>query len=211
SDLIEKEVGRCIDQEGNVVDHASERLAQIRGRLRRLRQRVREHLDALIRSPRMQKFLQEPIITFRGGRYVVPVKQEYRGEVPGIVHDQSASGATLFIEPLGAVELNNQIREAEGEEEQEVERILTALSALVAKAGETLIFTIEIAAELDFIFAKAHLASEWRAVRPELNERGVIRLYQARHPLLQGEGVPIDGHVGDAVKIRRASCRERGR
>ncbi|HLS90880.1 MAG TPA: endonuclease MutS2 [Limnochordia bacterium] len=194
---IEKEVGRCIDQEGNVVDHASERLAQIRGRLRRLRQRVREHLDALIRSPRMQKFLQEPIITFRGGRYVVPVKQEYRGEVPGIVHDQSASGATLFIEPLGAVELNNQIREAEGEEEQEVERILTALSALVAKAGETLIFTIEIAAELDFIFAKAHLASEWRAVRPELNERGVIRLYQARHPLLQGEVVPIDVHVGD--------------
>src|SRR5690606_13387791 len=194
---IEKEAGPPIDQEGNVVDHASERLAQIRGRLRRLRQRVRAHLDALIRSPRMQKFLQEPIITFRGGRYVVPVKQEYRGEVPGIVHDQSASGATLFIEPLGAVELNNQIREAEGEEEQEVERILTALSALVAKAGETLIFTIEIAAELDFIFAKAHLASEWRAIRPELNERGVIRLYQARHPLLQGEVVPIDVHVGD--------------
>ncbi len=124
---IEKEVGRCIDQEGNVVDHASEKLAQIRGRLRRLRQRVREHLEALIRSPRVQKFLQEPIITFRGGRYVIPVKQEYRAEVPGIVHDQSASGATLFIEPLAAVELNNQIREAEGEEEQEVERILTAL------------------------------------------------------------------------------------
>jgi MutS2 family protein len=194
---IEKEVGRCIDQEGNVVDHASEKLAQIRGRLRRLRQRVREHLEALIRSPRVQKFLQEPIITFRGGRYVIPVKQEYRAEVPGIVHDQSASGATLFIEPLAAVELNNQIREAEGEEEQEVERILTALSALVAKAGEALIFTIEIAAELDFIFAKARLASEWRAVRPALNSSGVIRLNQARHPLLQGEVVPIDVHVGD--------------
>src|SRR5690606_15490394 len=154
-------------------------------------------LEALIRSPRVQKFLQEPIITFRGGRYVIPVKQEYRAEVPGIVHDQSASGATLVIEPLAAVELNNQIREAEGEEEQEVERILTALSALVAKAGEALIFTIEIAAELDFIFAKARLASEWRAVRPALNSSGVIRLNQARHPLLQGEVVPIDVHVGD--------------
>ena len=127
----------------------------------------------------------------------MPVKQEYRTEIPGIVHDQSASGATLFVEPLQSVELNNQIREAERQEAQEVERILTMLSGLVASDADALIHTIEIAAELDFIFAKARLASEWRAVRPTLNDRGVIRFHKARHPLLKGRVVPIDVHLGD--------------
>lgn len=196
-DRLEREVRRCIDQEGHVVDHASEKLAEIRARLRRLKQRVRERLEALVRSPQAQKYLQEPIITIRGGRYVVPVKQEHRSEIPGIVHDQSASGATLFVEPLLSVELNNEIREAEQHEASEVERILTMLSGLVAAEADSLIHTVEMAAEIDFIFAKARLASQWRAVRPRLNDQGVIRLYQARHPLLTGTVVPIDVHVGD--------------
>lgn len=196
-DRLEREIRRCIDREGAVVDHASERLAEIRARLRRLRQRMRERLEAFVRSPQAQRFLQEPIITIRGGRYVVPVKQEHRADVPGIVHDHSASGQTLFIEPLLSVELNNEIREAEQQEAREVERILTVLSGLVAAEADSLIHSIEMAAEIDFIFAKAHLAADWRAVRPVLNDRGVIRLYQARHPLLKGTVVPIDVHLGD--------------
>ena len=194
---LERQVRRCIDGEGNVVDHASNALAEIRHRLRRLKERVRQHLEALVRSPAGQKYLQEPIVTIRGGRYVVPVKQEYRSEVPGIVHDQSASGATLFVEPLVAVELNNQIREAESAESREIERILTQLSSSVAEVAEALIFSVEIAAEIDFIFAKARLAAEWRAVQPVLNDRGVVRLYKARHPLLKGTVVPIDVQLGD--------------
>src|SRR5690606_39346579 len=123
------------------------------------------HLEALVRSPKGQRCLQEPIVTLRNGRYVVPVKQEHRAEIPGIVHDQSASGATLFVEPLAAVELNNEIRKVERQESQEIERILTQLSGLVAQAAEGFIASVEAAAELDFIFAKAHLAAEWRATR----------------------------------------------
>jgi len=195
---MEREVRRCIDGEGQVVDSASGALAEIRNRLRRLRERVREHLEALVRSPKGQRCLQEPIVTLRNGRYVVPVKQEHRAEIPGIVHDQSASGATLFVEPLAAVELNNEIRKVERQESQEIERILTQLSGLVAQAAEGLIASVEAAAELDFIFAKAHLAAEWRATRPVLNGRGVIRLRRARHPLLKGDVVPIDVHLGDS-------------
>src|SRR5690606_12024668 len=103
-DGLEREINRCIDQEGRVADHATPELAKIRASLRTLRQRVRDHLDRLVRSARGQRYLQEPIVTLRSGRFVVPVKQEYRSEIPGIVHDQSSSGATLFVEPLAVVE-----------------------------------------------------------------------------------------------------------
>ena len=194
---LEQEIRRCIDLEGRVVDHASPTLAQIRARLRTLLQRVREQLDRLVRSPRGQKYLQDSIVTLRSGRYVVPVKQEYRGEVPGIVHDQSASGATLFVEPLPVVELNNQIRGVEREEEIEVERILQGLSDLVAQAQDSLVHAIETAGVLDFIFAKGNLALKMDAARPQINEEGRIVIRRGRHPLIQGNVVPIDFTLGE--------------
>ena len=193
---IEREISRCIDQEGHVVDHASPELAKIRARLRTERRRAREYLERLIRSPHAQRYLQEPIVTLRNGRYVVPVKQEHRGEVPGIVHDQSASGATLYIEPMPVVEANNEVRKAERDEAAEVERILAAISQLVAADEDALVHSVEMAGELDFICAKAALAVQWDAVRPALNEEGYVRLVRARHPLLTGQVVPIDLHLG---------------
>ena len=194
---LESEIDRCLSREGDVVDHASPKLAEIRSRLRVLRQRVREYLDNLVRSPKGQRCLQEPIVTVRGGRYVVPVKQEHRSEIPGIVHDQSASGATLFVEPEAAVEMNNQIRLLEAEEAREVERILQQLSGLVASEAGRLAESVEIAAEIDFIFAKGRLALDWNAVRPRLNSEGRIDIRKARHPLIRGEVVPIDLRLGD--------------
>lgn len=193
---LEQEVRRCIDQEAQVVDHASPTLAQIRSKLRTARRRVREYLEGLVRSPRGQRYLQEPIVTLRAGRYVVPVKSEYRQEIPGIVHDQSASGATVFVEPMPVVELNNELRRVEREEEAEVERILTELSVLVMEDAAELVHTVEIAGELDFICAKANLAADWNCVRPELNDAGFLDIKRGRHPLLTGDVVPIDVHLG---------------
>lgn len=194
---LEREIDRCLSREGEVVDHASPKLAEIRSKLRVLRQRVREYLESLVRSPKGQRCLQEPIVTVRGGRYVVPVKQEYRSEIPGIVHDQSASGATLFVEPEAAVEMNNQIRLLEAEEAREVERVLHQLSGFVAAEAGRLTESVEIAAEIDFIFAKGRLALDWNAVRPRLNSEGRIDIRKARHPLIRGEAVPIDLRLGD--------------
>ncbi len=194
---LEREVARCIDQEGHVVDHASPELAKVRARLRTVRRRAREYLERLVRSSRGQRFLQEQIVTLRGGRYVVPVKQEYRNEVPGIVHDQSSSGATLFVEPLPVVEANNEVRQAERVEEAEVERILTELTKRVAAEADLIVHTIEIAAALDFISAKAALATDWNAVRPRINEAGRVGIKKGRHPLLGAGVVPIDVRLGD--------------
>lgn len=190
------EIDRCIDEEANVLDHASPKLAQIRAKLRRTRQKVRDSLEALVRSPRGQRILQEPIITIRAGRFVVPVRQELKGELSGIVHDQSTSGATVFIEPDTVVQLNNEIRQAESEEEAEIERILIELSAKVAKEADRLIHSFDILADLDFIFAKARLARSWDAVRPEINREKRLNIVQGRHPLLTGDVVPIDVTLG---------------
>lgn len=194
---IEREITRCIDTEGRVVDGASPKLAEIRRALRTHRQRVRDYLDGLVRSSSAQKHLQEPIVTLRNGRYVVPVKQEHRGEIPGIVHDHSTSGATIFVEPMPVVELNNQIRRLEVDEEKEVERILSDLSLQVAQRADEMIHSIEAAAELDFVFAKGRLALDWEATRPQLNSDGKVKILQGRHPLLEGEVVPIDVEVGE--------------
>lgn len=193
---LEREIQRCLSQDGEVVDHASPKLAEVRSRLRTVRQRVREYLEGLVRSAKGQRFLQEAIVTVRNGRYVVPVKQEYRSEIPGIVHDHSASGATLFVEPAAVVEMNNEIRRFEAEEAREVERVLQNLSALIASEADRLVESVEIAAELDFIFAKGRLALDWNAVKPQLNAEGRIDIRKARHPLIRGEVVPVDIRLG---------------
>ncbi|MBO8164455.1 MAG: endonuclease MutS2 [Brevibacillus sp.] len=194
---LEEEIRKCIDEHGEVVDSASAELRRVRQEIRVLESRIRERLETILRSASYQKMLMETIITIRGDRYVIPVKQEYRHVFGGIVHDQSASGATLFIEPEAVVSMNNTLREARLKEEREVERILLRLTEKVAEAVDPLTVNVEMLAELDFAFAKAEFGSSLKATIPRLNDQGVIRLKKARHPLIADEQVvPIDVELG---------------
>lgn len=194
---VEGEITRCIDENGEVVDSASPELRSIRQEIRSLESRIRERLDQITRSSSYQKMLMENIVTIRGDRYVIPVKQEYRSVFGGIVHDQSASGATLFIEPEAVVGLNNKLREVRLQEEREVEKILLHLTNVVAEVVQALIGNVEALAELDFHFAKAQLSRRMKGSAPKLNDRGYIHLKKARHPLIDANVVvPIDIELG---------------
>lgn len=196
-----KEITSCIDDDGMVRDNASPELARIRQKKRTLANRIRERLDALVHSPVAQKILQEPIVTIRGGRYVVPVKSEHRSQFQGIVHDQSASGATVFMEPAFAVELNNELRLAEQAEQVEIERILRRLSERVAEHAPELLQTLDVIAKLDAVFARAKYSRALNGVEPIMNDRGFIHIKQGRHPLLTGEVIPIDIWLGDDFHV----------
>jgi DNA mismatch repair protein MutS2 len=199
---LEEEIRRCVDDQGEIVDDASESLRHIRSEIRTLQNRLREKLDGILRAPQYQKMLQEPIITLRNDRHCVPIKAEYRGAFPGIVHDASASGATLFVEPAIVVQISNQIREKQVEEQREIERILHQLSALVADKTDELSHNVTILAHLDFVFAKAKLAAEMKAVRPKIVDDGQIYLKKARHPLLKREtAVPISVPLGSDYNL----------
>lgn len=189
-------ISRSVDEEGFLKDDASPQLKSVRGQINRLRLRIRDYLQDFIRSGNNQKMLQDALVTERDGRYVVPVKQEYRYEVKGIVHDESASGATVFIEPLAVVENNNQIRILQQEEKREVERILRELTARVAVYKEELAQNSEILAEMDLIFARARLTYKMDAYRPRVNNLGIIELNRARHPLLGEKAVPVNVELG---------------
>ncbi len=190
------EIGRCVDENtGEVRDDATPELADARRALREVFGRVQEKLRRIVGNSRNALYLQEAIITQRGGRYVIPIKSDFKGRIPGIVHDQSASGATLFIEPLSTVELNNQLRELQLKEQHEVERVLQMLSALVAADAQPIIYTVEALADIDVIFAKAKYADDIDAIEPALENgpRATLRLIRARHPLLDPRTVvPID-------------------
>jgi DNA mismatch repair protein MutS2 len=184
---------------GEVLDRASPRLGSLRAALRAAQARLQQRLDGLLRSPELAKALQEQLVTQRGGRYVVPVKSEMRSSVKGIVHDQSASGATVFIEPLEILEANNALREAELAESAEVRRVLDELSRRVEKAGEDLDSMNTALAALDLLLAKAALADHLECERPVLDAHGALDLVGARHPLLVERGtgvVPIDVRLG---------------
>jgi len=194
---LEESITNSISSEDEIADSASSELAAIRRQIRAANARVREALQRIISSPSYSKALQEPIITIRSDRYVVPVKAEYKNAVPGLVHDVSASGATLFIEPMQAVEANNEIRELRAKEEKEIERILMALSAEAAAHKEPISSDFAILVELDLIFAKAKLSYKLDCSEPEVAERGGVVLRRARHPLLpKGTAVPIDSALG---------------
>lgn len=198
---IERSIQDCIDEEGRVKDHASQKLRQLRRDSERLRQRIQQTLQQILQSRSMQKMLQETIVTQRYDRYVIPVKQEYRSSLDGIVHDQSASGATVFIEPAAIVALNNELRSKELEEEQEIERILKVLSAEVATIVEELRINVEALTQLDVAFAKARFAHSRRGVCPVLTTSRRIKLRQARHPLLSEDRVvPIDVEMDDEIR-----------
>ncbi|GGJ70637.1 endonuclease MutS2 [Anoxybacillus voinovskiensis] len=194
---VEQAIKQCIDEYGEVLDHASDRLRAIRQQLRNTEARVREKLETIVRSSSAQKMLSDAIVTIRNDRYVIPVKQEYRHAYGGIVHDQSSSGATLFIEPQVVVDLNNQLQEARVKEKQEIERILTELTKKVAEHADAILMNVAILADLDFIFTKAKYAKKLKATKPTMNNDGYIRLLKARHPLIdQNVVVPNDIELG---------------
>ncbi len=188
----------CIIGADEIADNASRELADIRRKMRIASSKAREVLEKIIKSTTYQKYLREAIITQRDGRYVVPVKQEYRNMVAGLVHDTSSSGSTVFIEPMGVVNANNDIRVLQGEEEKEIERILYELSGLCAGCANEIIDSYKTLVELNLIFAKAHLAYRMKAVRPKMNADGVIELKNARHPLIPRDRVvPVDVALGE--------------
>ncbi|MDR1600741.1 MAG: endonuclease MutS2 [Oscillospiraceae bacterium] len=195
---VEDEIGGAIISEDEIADRASSALADIRRHIRLCHERVRAKLNGLIHSPSMSKYLQESLITQRNDRYVIPVKAEARQFVPGLVHDQSATGATLFIEPMAVVEIGNDLKQRLAEERREIERILQALSDRVAPHADSLLENLDILARLDLIFAKGRLSRLTRGVQPKLNREGRIRIARGRHPLLDPETVvPIDLWMGD--------------
>ncbi len=194
---LEDTIFACIDEDGHVLDSASSELAQIRRELRQGEGKVREKLESMLRSSSVQKMLQDSLITLRGDRYVIPVKQEYRSHFGGIVHDQSNSGATLFIEPETVVAMNNKLREVKAAEAREIERILQKLTAEAAEAAEDLAINHDLLAQLDFAFAKAVLAHGMRAERPAMNGNGYLRIRRGRHPLIERDkAVPLDLEMG---------------
>ena len=198
---VERDITDAVLSEDEIADRASSELMNIRRHLRGAQDRIKERLNQMIRSSAMQKYLQESIITVRNDRYVLPVRAEYRAQVPGLVHDQSTSGATLFIEPKAAVEMVNEIREWEIKEAREIERILAALSAEVAPFAEALRANVETLGTLDFIFAKGLLSRRLRCVSPKMNERGFLHIIRGRHPLIDPEKVvPSDIFLGYDAK-----------
>lgn len=186
---LEQTIKQAIDESGEVLDGASELLRSLRHQLRSNEARVREKLESMIRSSSAQKMLSDAIVTIRNDRFVIPVKQEYRGHYGGIIHDQSSSGQTLFIEPQAIVQLNNQLQDIRVKEQLEIERILTELSANVAEHETNLQTIVVVLANLDFIFAKARFGRQIKASKPKMNNEGRIVLYKARHPLIPMEEV----------------------
>lgn len=198
---LSDKIFNCIKNEEELNDNASDTLFSIRRKMISVSNSIRERLDKVIRSATYQKYLQDAIITQRNGRYVVPVKAEYKGEISGLVHDTSATGSTVFIEPMTVVEANNEIKILKSKEKDEIERILFELSAEVADVRESILNSLSILVELDLYFAKAKLAQKMNATRPILNDNCYIELKKARHPLLdKTKVVPINVSIGDEYK-----------
>ncbi|MBE7026362.1 MAG: endonuclease MutS2 [Ruminococcaceae bacterium] len=186
---LEEQIYMCIISEEEIADNASGELSSIRRKIRNIQGKIKEMLDSVIRSEKYKKYLQDPIVTMRGDRYVIPVRAEYRSEVNGIVHDTSSSGATLFIEPMSVVNANNEIRDLRAKEQAEIERILAALSAEVSEYKDALSANYETICELDFIFCKGRLSAKYGGSEPKLNDKGIIQLKKARHPLIAHKNV----------------------
>lgn len=194
---LNKEIEKCIISEDEIADDASFNLKNIRRQVKITNDRIHSQLSSLVNSQNGKTYLQESLITMRDGRYCVPVKQEYRGNVTGIIHDQSSSGSTLFVEPTAVVELNNKLRELSVKEAEEIQIILANLSISCAEYIDRLRCDLKLLPYLDFVFAKANLAKKMKASMPEFNSNRFINIKQGRHPLLDGKKVvPIDVNLG---------------
>ncbi|HPU01406.1 MAG: endonuclease MutS2 [Firmicutes bacterium] len=202
-EALGRELDQSVDAEGEILDSASPHLAALRRRERRLQEAIREKLDSYLRDPAQRRLLQEPLITIRGNRFVLPVKQEYRQQVSGVVHDQSASGATLFIEPLPVVQLQNELSGLRHEIAREIERILRQLSSRVAESAAALRSDCALYGRLDFIMARGRLSLEQNAAPPQLLLQGGPQLYleQARHPLLGAAAVPLTVSMDEHCRV----------
>jgi len=194
---VRREIERCILSEDEIADDASAELKNIRRQMRICTERIRTELNSMLNGSD-RTYLQEAVITTRGGRYCIPVKAEYKSQVPGMVHDQSKAGSTFFIEPMSVVRLNNEIREYEVKESEEIAKILASLSAMAGNYTAELDADYNILSQLDFIFAKAKLSFEYKGSEPIMNTRGYINIRKGRHPLIDSRKVvPIDVSIGD--------------
>lgn len=199
---LERNLENTIDEHGVLRDDASIELKRIRREMKVSQARIKDHLANILHSAEYQKYFQEAIVTMRGDRYVVPIKQEYRQYFPGIVHDQSATGATVFIEPMAVVNLNNDVKQLVSAERHEIERILRDMSQQIRHCDEQLLTNCEIMADIDFAFAKAALAYELQATEPVINDEGRTCLIGARHPLIdRTRVVPIDISLGEKYSM----------
>ncbi|MBQ3514733.1 MAG: endonuclease MutS2 [Lachnospiraceae bacterium] len=197
-----QDITRCILSPEEIADDASPALKDIRRNIKSINAKVHQQLTGLIASSKNQSMLQDSLVTMRNGRYCVPVKAEYKNQFQGLIHDQSSTGSTLFIEPMGVVTLNNELRDLEGKEQNEIERILSLLSEKVSLEQESIKRNLEILTKLDFIFARAQLAKSYDGVMPEYNKEGIIRIKRGRHPLLDKKTVvPINIELGDTFSM----------
>lgn len=197
---VNSEIKRCIISQDEIADDASTALRQIRKSIKNTNNKVHEQLNGIVNSSRTM--LQDALVTMRNGRYCLPVKAEYRSSFKGMIHDQSATGSTLFIEPMAIVKLNNELRELSLKEQDEIERILAELSNLIGEHAEELKINLEVLTKLDFIFAKANLSKQMRASVPDFNQDGIIDIKRGRHPLIDSKQVvPIDIRLGDEFDL----------
>ena len=195
------EIRRCILSEDEISDDASPGLRQVRRSMKLANEKIRAQLASLVNG-QARTYLQDAVITQRNGRFCIPVKAEYRGQVPGMIHDQSSTGSTLFVEPMAVVKLNNDLRELEIKEEKEIEMVLATLSGLVAEQTEPLNYNVLLLTELDFIFARAQLSRSYNGTEPEFNTEGRVHIRKGRHPLLDPKKVvPVDIRLGDAFTL----------
>ena len=197
-----EEIRRCILAEDEISDDASPALHSVRRTIRNINDKIHSAMNNLLNSSTTRSYLQDAVITMRNGRYCLPVKAEYKGQVPGMIHDQSSTGSTLFIEPMSVVKLNNDLKEAFLKEQEAIEAVLAELSNLTAQYAPYLLDNYRILVQLDFIFAKANLAKIQNGMAPIFNTEGRIRIRQGRHPLLDPKKVvPIDVHLGDTFHL----------
>lgn len=195
-EALESEISGAISQSGEVLDSASPALARVRSELRTVQSRLTERMNSFLQSSQYRTIIQEPVVTLRSDRYCIPIKAEHRGQFPGIVHDSSASGATLFVEPAAVVELGNSRKQLAVREREEIEKVLAKLTAAVGAVSERLVATLNVVGIIDSIAARAKLSLLQDASEPVLNDHGYTNIISARHPLLQGEVVPIDVTLG---------------
>lgn len=197
-----REIRRCILSEEEIADDASPGLKHVRRSIKLTNERIHSQLNAMVNSSSVSSMLQDNLVTMRGGRYCLPVKAEYRSQIQGMIHDQSSSGSTLFIEPMAVVKLNNDLRELAAKEKEEIEKILAELSNQCAEYQEELSTNITVMAHLDFVFAKANLSRSYSGSEPLFNENGYINIKKGRHPLLDRKKVvPIDISVGKDYRL----------
>lgn len=188
-DNLENDINRCIISDQEIADGASSALRDIRRNIKQANDRIKEQLNSIIHSQSYKTMLQEAVITMRNGRYCVPVKQEFKNSLTGMIHDQSATGATVFIEPISVVQLNNKIKDLHAQEKIEIDRILAKLSNTVYENSDVLLANVEVLAHLDFVFAKAELSISMQGTEPKFNNKGYLNIKKARHPLLDPKTV----------------------